>query len=185
MYFLSLFVYMYVFYWYVCVCFVQRDVSCILCVCVCFVQRDVSCILCVCVCFIQRDVFCILCVCVCFIQRDVFCILCVCVCFVQRDVFCILRVCVCFVQRDVYLEEEWIVNGCNYSKTLEAWLALMDRQMDKVKKIFTQTYGQEADKQIFNWRLFFIFCSEVFGYNGGNEWHVAQYRFKKQFNSSL
>lgn len=140
MYFLSLFVYMYVFYWYVCVCFVQRDVSCILCVCVCFVQRDV---------------------------------------------FCILFVCVCFIQRDVYLEEEWLVNGCNYSKTLEAWLALMDRQMDKVKKIFTQTYGQEADKQIFNWRLFFIFCSEVFGYNGGNEWHIAQYRFKKQLNSSL
>ena len=109
----------------------------------------------------------------------------VCVCFKQTGVYCILCVCVCFVQRDVYLEEEWIVNGCNYSKTLEAWLALMDRQMDKVKKIFTQTYGQEADKQIFNWRLFFIFCSEVFGYNGGNEWHIAQYRFKKQLNSSL
>ncbi|XP_052694604.1 uncharacterized protein LOC128172908 [Crassostrea angulata] len=90
-----------------------------------------------------------------------------------------------YFQRDVYLEDEWLINGCHYSKTLEAWLALMDRQMDKVKKIFTQTYGQEADKQIFNWRLFFIFCSEVFGYNGGNEWHIAQYRFKKQLSSAL
>ncbi|XP_056002008.1 uncharacterized protein LOC125661565 isoform X2 [Ostrea edulis] len=90
-----------------------------------------------------------------------------------------------YFQRDVLLVGEWLVNGGNYSKTLEAWLVAMDTNKDKVKRIFQQTYGQDADKQIFNWRLFFIFCSEVFGYSGGNEWHIAQYLFQKQLNSAL
>ena len=90
-----------------------------------------------------------------------------------------------YLQKDVHLKDQWIWNGKHYSKTLEAWLEKMDINIDKVKTIFDKNYGDEADKQLFNWRLFFIFCSEVFGYNGGNEWHVALYLFKKQIGSSL
>lgn len=90
-----------------------------------------------------------------------------------------------YFQKDVYLVDQWIWNGKHYSKTLEAWLEKTDLNMDKVKSIFIKNYGDEADKQIFNWRLFFIFCSEVFGFRDGNEWHLAHYLFKKQISSSL
>ena len=33
-------------------------------------------------------------------------------------------------QRDVHLLDSWIVNGTNYSKTLEAWLVKMDANKD-------------------------------------------------------
>ena len=62
----------------------------------------------------------------------------------------------------------------------------MDQNKETVHRILKEGYGEEeVNKQVFNWRLFFIFCSEVFGYSGGNEWHVAQYLFRKQLPSSL
>ncbi|XP_052084044.1 uncharacterized protein LOC127721332 [Mytilus californianus] len=90
-----------------------------------------------------------------------------------------------YFQKDVYVVDHWIWNGQNYSKTLEAWLEKTDLNIEKVKDIFRNNYGDEADKQLFNWRLFFIFCSEVFGFKGGNEWPVALYLFKKHLSSSL
>ena len=90
----------------------------------------------------------------------------------------------CF-QKDVHLIDQWIWNGKHYTMTLEAWLQKTDLNMDKVKSIFIKNCGEEADKQIFNWRLFFIFCSEVFGFRDGNEWHVAHYLFKNHVSSSL
>ncbi|KAK3096149.1 hypothetical protein FSP39_023750 [Pinctada imbricata] len=90
-----------------------------------------------------------------------------------------------YFQNDVRLVDNWIWNGKNYSKTLDAWLETLDQNKEKVLGILQKAYGDEADKQLFNWRLFFIFCSEVFGYSDGNEWHVAQYLFRKQIPSSL
>ncbi|ESP02190.1 hypothetical protein LOTGIDRAFT_230578 [Lottia gigantea] len=90
-----------------------------------------------------------------------------------------------YFQNNVSIVENWIINGTHYSKTLEAWLEKMDANKTKVKEIFTKGYGEEAKKQIFNFRLFFIFCSEVFGYRDGNEWLVAQYLFKKKIPSAL
>lgn len=31
-------------------------------------------------------------------------------------------------------------------------------------------YGADANKWIVYWRLFYIACSELFNYNGGEEW---------------
>ncbi|GFS11984.1 (S)-coclaurine N-methyltransferase-like [Elysia marginata] len=90
-----------------------------------------------------------------------------------------------YFQNDVKLVDFWTVNGTNYSKTLEAWLATMDGKMDSVKEIFDKAYGKDSDQQMFNWRLFFMFCSEVFGFKKGNEWHVAQQLFKKNVRSAL
>jgi len=88
-------------------------------------------------------------------------------------------------QRDVALLDSWIVNGQNYSRTLEAWLTKMDANKDKVAAIFKKAYGKEFEQNVFNWRLFFIFCSEVFGFMKGNEWHVSHYLFQKKSLSSL
>lgn len=90
-----------------------------------------------------------------------------------------------YFQNGVRIEDYWIENGKNYSKTLEAWLERLDQNHDKVMQILTKAYGKDADQQLFNWRLFFIFCSEVFGYADGNEWIVSQHLFKKNLTSSL
>ncbi|KAK6172859.1 hypothetical protein SNE40_016433 [Patella caerulea] len=86
-------------------------------------------------------------------------------------------------QNNISIEDHWVLNGTHYSKTLEAWLEKMDANKDKVKQIFTKAYGEDVDKQIFNFRLFFIFCSEVFGFKNGNEWLIAQYLFRKKIPS--
>ncbi|CAH1778256.1 unnamed protein product, partial [Owenia fusiformis] len=91
-----------------------------------------------------------------------------------------------YFQDDLVCVDHWRINGCNYSKTLEAWLVKMDERIGKVKPIFEKAYGaDEVDQQVFNWRLFFIFCSEVFGYKDGNEWIVAHHLFKKRMSSQL
>ncbi|RUS84211.1 hypothetical protein EGW08_008015 [Elysia chlorotica] len=90
-----------------------------------------------------------------------------------------------YFQNDVRLVDFWSINGTHYSKTLEAWLTKMDQNMGKVKEIFDRAYGKDSDQQIFNFRLFFMFCSEVFGYNNGNEWHVLHQLFKKKVISAL
>jgi len=88
-------------------------------------------------------------------------------------------------QKDVSLLDSWIVNGCHYSRTLEAWLCNTDRNKVQIQDLFNSVYGKEAEQKLFNWRLFFIFCSEVFGYSEGNEWHVSHYLFQKKITKSL
>jgi len=86
-----------------------------------------------------------------------------------------------YFQKDVIQVDHWRINGTGYSRTLEAWLKLMDAKTEDVSAIMSATYGaDQCEQQIFNWRLFFIFCSEVFGYKAGNEWIVAQHLFKKR-----
>ncbi|PVD34768.1 hypothetical protein C0Q70_06045 [Pomacea canaliculata] len=88
-------------------------------------------------------------------------------------------------QKDVTLVDFWVLNGQHYSKTLEAWLQKMDANIDKVMEIFTKEYGSDAEQQKSNWRLFFIFCSEVFGFKKGNEWHISYQLFKKNIPSLM
>nr|KAG5709291.1 hypothetical protein BaRGS_018043 [Batillaria attramentaria] len=71
-----------------------------------------------------------------------------------------------YFQRDVSIVDSWVLNGQHYSKTLEAWLQRMDGNIDKVMEIVQKAYGTDAEKQKFNWRLFFMFCSEVFRLQG-------------------
>ncbi|XP_029213908.2 (S)-coclaurine N-methyltransferase-like [Acropora millepora] len=91
-----------------------------------------------------------------------------------------------YFQKDLCVEKHWQINGKNYSRTLEAWLARMDRQESEVRGIFQKTYtSDQVDQQVFNWRMFFIYCAEVFAFRGGNEWIVAQYLFEKKLISNL
>ncbi len=45
-----------------------------------------------------------------------------------------------------------------------------------------QTYGSKAAAAIWfqRWRLFYLACSELFAYDGGNEWGVAHMLFRKR-----
>lgn len=82
---------------------------------------------------------------------------------------------------DLKIERLWHVNGVHYQKTCEAWLQKMDSARDQVEKIFRETYGEEnVRKWWVYWRVFFMACAELFGYNGGEEWFVTHYRFAKR-----
>lgn len=85
-------------------------------------------------------------------------------------------------QDDLKLEGHWRVNGVNYSRTLEAWLQEHDRRRKEIMPIFEQVYGSaKAAKVWFNrWRLFYLACSELFAFKGGNEWQVSHYRFSNR-----
>lgn len=73
-----------------------------------------------------------------------------------------------------------IVNGIHYSKTSEAWLKNMDSHKNEIISIFRNTYGKEnALKWFVYWRIFFMACAELWGFNSGNEWMVCHYLFKK------
>jgi cyclopropane-fatty-acyl-phospholipid synthase len=68
---------------------------------------------------------------------------------------------------------QWRVSGLHYSLTLEAWLDKMDRNREQLGPVFTATYGDEAERWFARWRMFFMACSELFRYRGGEEWFVA------------
>ena len=83
-------------------------------------------------------------------------------------------------QQDLNLRQRWRWNGRHYEKTLNAWLANMDQRRQQVLPILRATYGeQEAETWWVRWRLFFMACAELFGFNEGNEWWVSHYLFEK------
>lgn len=76
--------------------------------------------------------------------------------------------------------ESWQLNGRHYQKTCEAWLQNMDEHKGRIEMIFQDCYGQEAARiWMWRWRLFFLACSELFGYSRGSEWGISHYLFAK------
>jgi cyclopropane-fatty-acyl-phospholipid synthase len=71
------------------------------------------------------------------------------------------------------VEEQWRVNGIHYSRTLEAWLDAMDSDRERLMPVFRSTYGEDAGRWFARWRMFFMACSELFRYRGGDEWFVT------------
>eukprot|EP01036_Dinobryon_divergens_P024114 gene24114-32531_t len=85
-----------------------------------------------------------------------------------------------YFQQDLKIEDHWLVNGCHYQKTLEAWLKVMDSKKDAVLQLFSDKNSPaEALKCYVNWRLFFIACAEFFGMCEGHEYLVSHYLFVK------
>jgi cyclopropane-fatty-acyl-phospholipid synthase len=85
-----------------------------------------------------------------------------------------------YFQDDLRIEQHWCVSGTHYQKTAEAWLANMDANRAEIWPLFEQTYGAENTRRWWTyWRVFFLACSELWGYRGGNEWHVSHYRFHR------
>ncbi|XP_027354302.1 (S)-coclaurine N-methyltransferase-like [Abrus precatorius] len=86
-----------------------------------------------------------------------------------------------YFQEDVTVTNHWLVNGKHYAQTSEEWLKRMDQRMAFIKPIMESTYGKNsAIKWTAYWRTFFIAVAELFGYNNGEEWMVAQFLFKKK-----
>jgi cyclopropane-fatty-acyl-phospholipid synthase len=83
-------------------------------------------------------------------------------------------------QQDLSLERQWAWNGLHYAKTCRAWLANMDSRRTQILPILARTYGDGNESRWFQrWRIFFMACEELFRYEGGNEWFVSHYLFRK------
>jgi cyclopropane-fatty-acyl-phospholipid synthase len=83
-------------------------------------------------------------------------------------------------QKNLFLETSWAWDGIHYQKTSEDWLSNMDQNADTITAIFKKTYGQESKEWFNRWRVFFMSCAELFGYDKGQEWGVSHYLFTKK-----
>ncbi len=83
-------------------------------------------------------------------------------------------------QRDLVLDEQWRVGGEHYQRTADAWLANLDESREDVLEILRSTHGAEAHLWLQRWRMFFMACAELFGYEQGTEWEVGHYRMSKR-----
>lgn len=84
------------------------------------------------------------------------------------------------LQRDLVLERRWLVDGTHYQRTAEAWLDNQDRQRDALLPVLEAAYGGEAQARLWfqRWRIFWMSCAELFGYDAGQQWLVAHYLFQ-------
>lgn len=74
------------------------------------------------------------------------------------------------------VDNQWRVGGEHYAKTLEAWLVNMGARKREVMPVMAGVYGEaDAGRWFQRWRVFFMACSELFGYRGGQEWFVSHY----------
>lgn len=77
-------------------------------------------------------------------------------------------------QDDLSVRERWCVDGTHYRKTSDAWLANLDANARDLMPVLRQTYGAGQERLwLARWRLFFMGCSELFGYRRGQEWWVS------------
>ena len=83
-------------------------------------------------------------------------------------------------QDDLIIDDVWSMLGTHYEKTSIAWVNKMDANKDRIMKIFLKTYGDDAKLWFQRWRIFFMSCEKLFGYNNGSEWGVSHYRFNKR-----
>lgn len=83
-------------------------------------------------------------------------------------------------QKHLSLDRSWVWDGTHYEKTSNAWLQNMDKNETVIREIFTKTYGADANKWFNRWRIFFMACAELFGYEKGQQWAVSHYLFSKK-----
>jgi cyclopropane-fatty-acyl-phospholipid synthase len=83
-------------------------------------------------------------------------------------------------QRDLVLGRSWAWDGTHYQKTSDAWLENMDTKKELILPILQSVYKQDYQLWFQRWRVFFMACSELFGYQGGSQWGVSHYLFSKR-----
>jgi len=84
------------------------------------------------------------------------------------------------VATELQLDQQWKISGEHYKKTSDAWLSNMNAHRPRVMALLESTYGKhQAKLWWYRWRIFFLACSELFGYDHGKVWPIGHYRFRK------
>jgi cyclopropane-fatty-acyl-phospholipid synthase len=84
-------------------------------------------------------------------------------------------------QDHLKINKRWRWDGSHYEKTCNAWLARMDTNKNKLWPLFERTYGKDFSALWWQrWRIFFMACAELFGYDNGQQWWVSHYLFNKR-----
>jgi cyclopropane-fatty-acyl-phospholipid synthase len=84
-----------------------------------------------------------------------------------------------FQERLVH-EKMWTVDGRHYERTSNDWLANLDRNRAAALAALKPVYGADAALWLRRWRVFYMACAELFGYEGGSQWRVAHYLFRRR-----
>ncbi|KAJ6440212.1 methyltransferase domain-containing protein [Purpureocillium lavendulum] len=85
-----------------------------------------------------------------------------------------------YFQRDLQIENQWWVNGKNYSQTLKCWHAALVRNRNHVWPSLVESYGEHKASTWYNrWIAYHIAGSELFGFNGGDVSGTCHYLFSK------
>ena len=85
-----------------------------------------------------------------------------------------------YFNKDLKIQQHYHWDGTHYEKTANCWLENMDKNRQTIMPILSDTYGaQQATKWWVYWRIFFMACAELWGYNKGREWFVSHYLFVK------
>ncbi|MEQ1822401.1 MAG: cyclopropane-fatty-acyl-phospholipid synthase family protein [Fimbriimonadaceae bacterium] len=79
------------------------------------------------------------------------------------------------VQSSMTVEQKWRINGSNYQKTADAWLSNLNTNKARILSILRKHYGADAALWFARWQLFFLACSELFGFDNGRQWGVGHY----------
>lgn len=77
------------------------------------------------------------------------------------------------------VEEQRVLDGTHYARTLAAWLARLDADREgALEALGSATDRRLARARLRRWRTFTIACEELFATAGGTEWVVALARFR-------
>jgi cyclopropane-fatty-acyl-phospholipid synthase len=80
---------------------------------------------------------------------------------------------------DVVIERRWLYSGEHYARTARAWLENLDQRSREVRSVMQATYGDAASLWQQRWRIFFMACEELFGFDRGRQWLVGHFLFRK------
>ena len=79
-------------------------------------------------------------------------------------------------QEHLRVKERWDVSGLHYQKTAEAWLRNHEAHRAEIVELFNAAYGAGEGGRWWNrWKIFFLSCSELWGYRNGDEWFIGHY----------
>jgi len=83
------------------------------------------------------------------------------------------------------LRRRWRWDGTHYQRTADAWLETLDRNRAAALPVLARTYGETGARMwLQRWRIFFMACAELFGYDRGQQWWVSHYLFERPEPSS-
>ncbi len=84
-------------------------------------------------------------------------------------------------QDHLKLLQRWRWDGTHYERTANAWLANIDERRATLWPVIVKTYGQDQVAVWWTrWRIFFMACAELFGYDHGRQWWVSHYLFERR-----